>query len=152
MKKLHIEQLLPISLEQAWNFFSRPENLNEITSSNLTFKIMSKLPEIMYEGLMIEYRISPFFNIPFIWLTEITHIKDKEFFVDEQRIGPYKLWHHEHHFKQVENGVLMTDILHYDIGKWILGSIAGKLFVHKQVQEIFEYRYKKLNELFSKNK
>ncbi len=98
----------------------------------------------MYKGLIITYRIKPLMNIPLNWVTEITQIEERSYFVDEQRKGPYKIWHHEHHFKTVEGGVLMTDILYYDIGKWILGWIAGKLFVHKKVRNIFEYRQKML--------
>ena len=150
MTKLYQEQLLPLTLEEAWNFFATPKNLNEVTPNDLVFKITSTLPEKMYEGLIITYRIQPLLNIPINWCTEITHIKEQEYFVDEQRKGPYNIWHHEHHFKSVGGGVLMTDILHYDIGKSIFGKIAGKLFVHKQVQQIFRYRYKALETYFKK--
>ena len=150
MTKLYQEQLLPLTLEEAWNFFATPKNLNEVTPNDLVFKITSTLPEKMYEGLIITYRIQPLLNIPINWCTEITHIKEQEYFVDEQRKGPYNIWHHEHHFKSVGGGVLMTDILHYDIGKSIFGRIAGKLFVHKQVQQIFRYRYKALETYFKK--
>jgi ligand-binding SRPBCC domain-containing protein len=84
------------------------------------------------------------------WVTEITHVKENEFFVDEQRLGPYNIWHHEHHFRAVEGGVLMTDILHYDIGKWVFGWIAGKLFVDAKVQGIFTYRKVILERMFPK--
>lgn len=144
MIKLKQEQFLPITLDEAWSFFASPRNLNEITPDDMVFEIISELPDTMYEGLIINYRLKPAFNIPINWCTEITHIKDKEYFVDEQRIGPYKMWHHEHHFKYTEGGVLMTDILHYDIGKSVFGWIAGKLFVHKKVKAIFDYRYKLL--------
>jgi ligand-binding SRPBCC domain-containing protein len=150
IKKIVSEQFLPISLDEAWDFFSSPKNLNEITPDTLIFKITSELPEKMYEGLFISYKISPLLNIPLDWVTEITHIKDKQFFVDEQRKGPYNIWHHEHHFKAVDGGVLMTDILHYDIGKSIFGSIAGALYVHKQVDHIFKYRFKALEQKWPK--
>ena len=150
MTKLYQEQLLPLPLEEAWNFFATPKNLNEVTPNDLVFKITSTLPEKMYEGLIITYRIQPLLNISINWCTEITHIKEQEYFVDEQRKGPYNIWHHEHHFKSVGGGILMTDILHYDIGKSIFGKIAGKLFVHKQVQQIFRYRYKALETYFKK--
>ena len=150
MTKLYQEQLLPLPLEEAWNFFATPKNLNEVTPNDLVFKITSTLPEKMYEGLIITYRIQPLLNISINWCTEITHIKEQEYFVDEQRKGPYNIWHHEHHFKSVGGGVLMTDILHYDIGKSIFGRIAGKLFVHKQVQQIFRYRYNALETYFKK--
>ncbi len=148
MQVLRSEQFLPITLDHAWNFFSNPANLNAITPDDLVFNITSTLPETMYEGLFITYRLAPVLNIPIDWVTEITHIKDKVFFVDEQRKGPYNIWHHEHHFISVDGGVLMTDILHYDIGKSILGTIAGKLFVDKKVKEIFTFRYNKLTTLF----
>jgi len=150
MKRLIQEQFLPISLEEAWSFFASPNNLNEVTPDDLSFEMLTELPERMYEGLMISYRIRPMFNIPVFWCTEITHIREKEFFVDEQRQGPYKIWHHEHHFKEVEGGVLMTDILHYSIGKSVLGWLAGKLFVDRKVVFIFAYRKKSLDEYFKK--
>jgi ligand-binding SRPBCC domain-containing protein len=148
MKRIASEQFLPISLEKAWDFFSSPKNLNEITPPEMTFKILNELPEKMYEGMMISYKISPMLNIPLDWVTEITHIKENQFFVDEQRIGPYAIWHHEHHFKAVEGGVLMTDILHYHVGLGPLGWIASKLFVDAKVQGIFDYRFKKLEGMY----
>ncbi len=148
MRKLKQEQFLPISLDEAWNFFATPKNLNEVTPADMVFEITSDLPDKMYEGLIITYRIKPMLNISINWCTEITHIKDRTFFVDEQRKGPYNIWHHEHHFKETEGGVLMTDILHYDIGKSILGAIAGHLFVHKKVRQIFDFRYKTLEHYF----
>ena len=150
MKRLKQEQFLPITLDEAWQFFATPKNLNEITPSDMVFEIVSELPEKMYAGMLINYRLKPMLNIPINWCTEITHIKESEYFVDEQRQGPYKMWHHEHHFKAVDGGVLMTDILHYDIGKWIVGSIAGKLFVDKKVKAIFEYRTAMLQTYFKK--
>jgi len=150
MKRLKQEQFLPITLDEAWHFFATPKNLNKITPSDMVFEIVSELPEKMYAGMLISYRLKPMLNIPINWCTEITHIKEKEYIVDEQRQGPYKMWHHEHHFKAVEGGVLMTDILHYDIGKWIVGSIAGKLFVDKKVKAIFEYRTAMLQTYFKK--
>jgi ligand-binding SRPBCC domain-containing protein len=152
MHRLKQEQFLPISLKVAWDFFATPRNLNEVTPGDMVFEITSELPDRMYEGLMITYRIKPMMNITLNWVTEITHIRDKEFFVDEQRKGPYSIWHHEHHFKAVEGGVLMTDLLHYDIGKSIFGWIAGKMFVHKKVKQIFEYRYQALEKLFREEK
>ena len=130
--------------------FATPKNLNEVTPDDLVFEITSTLPEKMYTGLIITYRIKPMLNIPIAWCTEITHIKDREYFVDEQRKGPYNIWHHEHHFREVDGGVIMTDLLHYDIGKSIFGAIAGKLFVDKKVRQIFKYRYEVLEKYFSK--
>ena len=150
MIKLKQEQFLPISLDDAWKFFATPKNLNEITPDNMVFEIKSELPDTMYAGLLINYRLKPMLNIPVNWCTEITHIQEKEYFVDEQRKGPYLIWHHEHHFKAVDGGVVMTDILHYDIGKSVFGWIAGKLFVEKKVKRIFGYRYKILESYFQK--
>jgi ligand-binding SRPBCC domain-containing protein len=148
MKVIKHEQFLPITLEKAWEFFSSPKNLNEITPSDMSFKILTDLPEKMYEGMMIRYIVSPFLNIPMEWVTEISHINERAFFVDEQRKGPFSIWHHEHHFKAVDGGVLMTDILHYDIGKSVFGWIAGKLFVHKNVANIFKYRAEVIEKRF----
>lgn len=148
MKKLVQTQVLPISIDEAWDFFSSPQNLNLITPPDMTFHIISDIPATMYEGMFITYKISPVPLLRFLWCTEITHIKPGAFFVDEQRIGPYRIWHHEHHFEPHPNGVLMTDILHYRIGKGMAGWIAGKVFVHQKVNAIFKFRYQKLQELF----
>lgn len=150
MKTINFEQFIPISLDEAWEFFSSPSNLNLITPEKLHFTTLSEVPKHMYQGLIIRYRIRPMMNIPMIWVTEITSIKDKEYFVDEQTKGPYKLWRHEHHFRAVDNGVMMTDSLTYDIGLSLLGKLAGILWVDRQVEEIFTYRRLKLIELFGK--
>lgn len=114
----------------------------------MTFEIISPVPEKMYQGLIILYVIRPFARIPMRWCTEITHVQERRFFVDNQKSGPYKMWHHEHHFEEQDGGVLMTDILHYDIGKSILGWLAGEFFVHKKVQDIFAFRKKRLEQIF----
>ena len=143
------QQFLPISLEQAWDFFATPNNLNAVTPKELDFHILTDVPEKMYEGLMIAYTLKPMLQIPVHWVTEITHIKEHVYFVDEQRKGPYAIWHHEHHFEAKDGGVLMTDMLHYDVGLSFLGWIAGKLFVHQKVKEIFAFRFQKLKETFN---
>lgn len=148
---LERKQVLPISIEQAWDFFSRPENLNEITPKELTFKIISQLPPKVYPGLMIAYKVKPFPILSFNWLTEITHVHAPYFFVDEQRIGPYALWHHEHHFESCESGVLMTDRVHFVIPFGIIGSIAYHLLVKQKLNRIFDYRNKVLLEIFPKS-
>lgn len=150
MRKLVQKQLLPISLNEAWEFFATPANLNLLTPKEMHFEITSEVPKKMYEGLIITYKIKPALPITLDWCTEITHIRDNEFFVDEQRKGPYNIWHHEHHFKETPKGVIMTDILHYDIGKSFLGWMAGKIFVDQKVKQIFEYRYKILEDYFNK--
>lgn len=141
-----------MTLDQAWTFFSSPGNLNDITPADMHFEVTSTLPEVMYEGLFITYKIRPMLNIPLDWCTEITHIREREFFVDEQRKGPYKIWHHEHHFRAERGGTLMTDILHYEIGKGPFGWVAGALFVHKRIREIFDYRYAALERRFGTEK
>jgi ligand-binding SRPBCC domain-containing protein len=148
LKTLKTTLILPITPEQAWTFFSSPRNLNKITPTDMTFHITSEIPDEMYEGLFITYKLKPLLNIPVSWVTEITHIKNQSYFVDEQRVGPYHIWHHEHHFKGVPGGVEMTDILHYDVGKSIFGWMASKLFVDQRIKDIFEFREKKLRELF----
>lgn len=152
MVRLKRDQFLPITLDEAWDFFASPENLNSITPKDMVFEITSVLPSRMYEGLMITYRLKPMLNIPVKWCTEITHIREKAYFVDEQRKGPYRIWHHEHHFSEVPGGVMMTDILYYDIGKSVFGWIAGQLFVHRRVRQIFDYRVKALNNIFLKER
>jgi ligand-binding SRPBCC domain-containing protein len=142
-------QKIPVSLDVAWAFFSNPANLQAITPNNLGFKILSKHHgEKMYPGQIIEYKVSPVLGIPIYWMTEITHVKDNEFFIDEQRFGPYALWHHQHHFKAIDGGVEMTDIVHYRNPFWFLGDIANSILVKKQLSGIFNYRIKKVEELF----
>lgn len=144
-------QQLPISLAQAWDFFSSPANLKKITPDNLGFKIISNHHGYkMYAGQIIEYTVCPVFGIPMYWMTEITNVQDHSYFIDEQRFGPYSMWHHQHHFKTVDGGVEMTDIVHYKLPLWFLGDIANTLFVKKQLQHIFNYRSAKVAELFGK--
>jgi ligand-binding SRPBCC domain-containing protein len=148
MYTLKTIQTLPISIEEAWDFFSSPKNLSVITPDNLGFVIKTELPDEMYSGLFIQYTVRPIFNIPTTWVTEITHIKKPYYFVDEQRVGPYKIWHHQHHFKQIDGGVEMTDIVDYKLPLGILGKMAHPLVVQPRLKQIFDYRRKKLVELF----
>ncbi|MFZ6025889.1 MAG: SRPBCC family protein [Bacteroidota bacterium] len=142
-------QQIPISLADAWDFFSRPENLKEITPANLGFNIISKHHgSRMYQGQIIEYKVSPVLGIPLYWMTEITHVADQQFFVDEQRFGPYSLWHHQHHFKAIEGGVEMTDIVHYKLPLWILGDIANTIMVRNQLRQIFNHRFVAVEQRF----
>lgn len=142
-------QTIPVTLDQAWDFFSNPANLQTITPDNMGFRVISKHQgDKMYPGQVIEYKVSPLLGIPLYWMTEITHVEDRKFFVDEQRFGPYSLWHHQHHFRETVQGVEMTDIVHYKLPLWFLGDIAHALFVKKRLEEIFEYRYRKVNEIF----
>ncbi len=142
-------QNIPISLDAAWDFFSSPANLKEITPSNLGFQIVSKYHgEKMYPGQIIEYIVKPILGIPLYWMTEITHVEDKKYFVDEQRFGPYTMWHHQHHFRAVDGGVEMTDIVHYKLPLWILGDIANTIMVKNQLKGIFDYRFEAVEQRF----
>ena len=148
---LEIIQKIPVSLEQAWDFFSKPDNLKDITPNNLGFNIISKYRgNEMYAGQIIEYKVSPILGIPLYWMTEITHVQPHQYFVDEQRFGPYSFWHHQHHFKTIEGGVEMTDIVHYKIPYSFLGNIANGLLVKKQLKKIFDFRFKAAEDKFGK--
>ncbi|MES2331957.1 MAG: SRPBCC family protein [Bacteroidota bacterium] len=134
-------QRIPITLNEAWNFFSSPANLGEITPGNMGFETISKYHgDKMYAGQLIEYKVRPILGIPLYWMTEITQVKDKEYFVDEQRFGPYSLWHHQHHFREIDGGVEMVDIVHYKIPFWFFGDIANVLIVRDQLKRIFIFR------------
>ncbi|WP_225876527.1 SRPBCC family protein [Pedobacter psychrodurus] len=150
--RLEFAQKLPVDLDTAWDFFSSPMNLAEITPQNMTFDVTS--PNMantkMYPGLIITYKVSPLFGIKLNWVTEITHVKDKEYFIDEQRFGPFAFWHHQHHFEKIDGGVLMHDTLHYSIGLGPIGTIANAMLVNSKINEIFKFRYQKVEELFGK--
>jgi ligand-binding SRPBCC domain-containing protein len=148
MHTLKTVQRLPLSLQEAWDFFSSPKNLATITPSEMGFIIRSEVPEKMHSGLFIHYTVKPLMGIPMKWVTEITHVNEPHFFVDEQRQGPYTVWHHQHHFRAIEGGVEMTDIIDYRVPMGVLGNMANALIVRRKVKGIFEYRRKKLVELF----
>ncbi len=144
-------QKIPTSINVIWDFISSPSNLKEITPEHLGFIITSDTgKEKMYPGMIITYKVSPLLGIKLNWVTEITHLKDKEYFVDEQRIGPYSMWHHEHKIEAIEGGVLMTDIVTYQPPMGLLGVIAHSLFIKKQLQRIFDYRSMALENKFGK--
>lgn len=148
LHRLEYRQLLPISLDEAWDFFSRPQNLNEITPDDMQFEILTENIPRMYQGQIIQYNITPFPFIKMGWVTEITHVQDRYMFVDEQRFGPYAFWHHQHIFEEAENGVLMTDILHYRVPLGVVGKLVDQLVVERKVRSIFEYRFKVLENKF----
>lgn len=150
MFQLIRKQIIHTDLQTCWDFFSSPANLKEITPSYMGFDVKTNVPNKMYEGLIIGYQVSPLLKIPMEWVTEITHVRDKEFFVDEQRVGPYKLWHHEHHFREVENGVEMIDIVTYEPPFGILGKLVHPFLIKPKLEEIFEYRFKKVESIFKK--
>jgi ligand-binding SRPBCC domain-containing protein len=143
-------QNLPISLEEAWDFFSSPKNLKEITPPYMGFVITSDLGDgKMYSGQIISYKVTPLLNIPMTWVTEIKHVEDHKYFVDEQRFGPYALWHHQHWFKSIDGGVEMRDIVNYGLPLDPLGRI-GIGFVRSKLEEIFDYRFHKVEQIFGK--
>jgi len=142
-------QNIPIELKKAWDFFSQPDNLKLITPDYLNFKILSKSDAgEMYPGMIITYTLSPLFHISINWATEISQVKEYKYFIDNQIKGPYKIWHHEHHFKETEQGVEMRDILYYEIPYGFVGRLLHKLIIEKKVNEIFNYREQKIKELF----
>lgn len=142
-------QTIPVTLEKAWEFFSSPDNLKFITPAYMGFNITSiHHGSKMYAGQIIEYTVKPLLKIPIYWMTEITHVAEGKYFIDEQRVGPYSLWHHQHHFRQVSNGVEMTDIVHYKIPFWLIGNLANSLFIKRQLKGIFHYRNKTIAQMF----
>ncbi|MEZ4874722.1 MAG: SRPBCC family protein [Flavobacteriaceae bacterium] len=149
---LHYTQFLPISLQEAWDFLSDPKNLKVITPDYMGFHIMSGAERNMYPGQIIEYVVTPVLGIKTTWVTEITHVKNLEYFVDEQRFGPYALWHHKHFLKEVPGGVEMEDLIHYKVPFGWLGTLLHPILVRPKLEEIFTYRKEKINTLFEKEK
>jgi ligand-binding SRPBCC domain-containing protein len=145
-------QNLPISLNEAWDFLSDPKNLKMITPEYMGFIIESGADRPMFPGQIIQYIVTPVMGIKTKWVTEITHVHDKQYFVDEQRFGPYALWHHKHFIKEIPGGVEMEDIIDYKIPMGWLGQLVHPIIVKPKLDEIFEYRRKKLIELFGELK
>ena len=147
--RLEINQPISATIEAVWDFISSPRNLKYITPGHMGFDIISpNLPEKMYPGMMVQYQVKVLPGFRTKWLTEITHVKHHEFFVDEQRSGPYKLWHHQHHIKSIKHGVLMTDIVHYQPPMGPIGNLANALIIRKQLNTIFEFRKQALIKKF----
>lgn len=147
--KLVKQQQIAAPLPEVWRFFSDARNLQHLTPPYMRMRITSgDLPDEIYPGMIITYKVSPVAGIPLFWMTEITHAEKEKFFVDEQRQGPYSLWHHQHHFQENEKGVLMTDIVHYRLPLGLLGDMAHALFVRRQLNEIFEFRVRSVDALF----
>lgn len=141
-------QRVPISVKDAWHFFSSPGNLHLISDSEMGFTVLSHgHSNSIYAGQVLEYRVRPILGIPLYWMTEITHVREGLFFVDEQRFGPFRMWHHQHHFREIDGGVEMTDLVHYKNPLGKIGDLANALFVRKKVQEIFRFRYQRVIEL-----
>lgn len=149
---LHSKQKLPISIDEAWEFLSDPKNLKTITPEYMGFNILSGADRPMFPGQLIQYIVTPLLGIKTKWVTEITHIIDKEYFVDEQRFGPYALWHHKHFIKAIPGGVEMEDIIDYKLPAGILGQLIHPFLVKPKLDEIFAYRKEKLSDLFGQYK
>jgi len=151
LNTLIVNQKLPISVKTAWDFLSSPQNLKNITPKSMGFEITSKnIGQKMYAGMIITYKVRPMLNIPVTWVTEITQVHEGEYFIDNQKSGPYRFWHHQHFIKEIKGGVEMIDIVNYAAPFGFIGVLAEKLFINKKVRGIFEYREKKLFELFGK--
>jgi len=146
---MEVKQELPTTLYQAWRFFSNPENLSKITPKQMGFKITSENEASIYPGQIITYKVGILPMIKSSWVTEITHTKDKKYFIDEQRFGPYKMWHHLHRFESNERGVIMTDKVSYKLPFGFLGSLAHILFIKNKLKSIFAYRFNYLQNYYS---
>lgn len=143
---------LPLTLQEAWEFISNPKNLAVITPPGMSFKTLSGDEREMFSGQIINYTVTPLLGIKLQWVTEITHVVGNRYFVDEQRYGPYSFWHHKHFLKEIPGGVEMEDLVHYKLPFGILGRLVHPFLVKPKLQEIFDYREKKLRELFGEFK
>ncbi|MCK9485665.1 MAG: SRPBCC family protein [Dehalococcoidia bacterium] len=145
-------QRLPVSLDEAWSFFSSPANLAAITPPDMGFQVLGEAPEVMRPGLLVRYRVRPLLGIPVTWVTEITRVEDGRLFVDEQRSGPYAFWQHQHRFREVADeagrGVEMRDIVHYEVGFGLFGDLVDQLVVRRRLAAIFAYRRRVLEQRF----
>ena len=144
-------QYLDTDIKSVWEFASSPKNLKKITPDYMLFNITSEIEDKMYLGMIISYKVAPILKLKLNWVTEIKHVVENKFFVDEQRIGPYALWHHQHLFEVVDKKVRMTDIVTYKPPFGFIGRLANTLFIEKQIKSIFEYRKIKMNEIFNTN-
>lgn len=144
-------QVINATLEEVWAFISSPANLKKITPTHMGFDITSdNADQKMYEGMIISYKVSPVSGFKTNWVTEITHVRDKEYFVDEQRIGPYVMWHHQHILERLDHMVVMKDIITYQPPFGILGAIANSLFIRRKLHKIFDYRKQAVDDFFAK--
>ena len=150
--RLDRKQYLPISIETAWNFFSNPHNLQQITPAWLDFKIINTVPEKMHPGMIISYRLKTIFRMPTAWITEITHVHQPVLFVDEMRSGPYRFWHHQHRFIEKTNGVEIQDTVHYALKFGLLGQILYDMVIGARLMEIFDYRQSALVKIFGNHR
>jgi len=148
---LYANQTVNKETSLLWDFFRKPSNLNKLTPEDVNFKIQSGASDDFYEGKIISYKINPFKFVTLNWITEISHVKEGSYFIDNQISGPYKMWHHEHHFKSNNNGTTdVIDKVTYKMPFYILGSLIHKIFIKSKLEEIFIFRQKKIDELFNK--
>ena len=146
--KLKYSQKLPISLNEAWDFLSSPNNLELITPKSMDFNITDWDRKKAYPAQIIQYTVKPILGIKINWVTEITHVRGKEYFVDEQRFGPYTFWHHKHFIKEIEGGVIMEDVIHYKPPFGLLGVLLNFLFINSKLNSIFKHRELELIKTF----
>lgn len=146
--RFETEQTIPATLEGVWDFFSSPANLKVITPPYMGFDILTPVPDRMEPGTIIAYTVRPLWGIPMLWVTEISHVEPLRFFVDEQRFGPYRFWHHRHTFTPVDGGVRMTDLVYYALPVPVIDRIINRLIVRPRIEEIFAFRRRKIVELF----
>ncbi|MEJ2448539.1 MAG: SRPBCC family protein [Anaerolineales bacterium] len=146
--QLQRRQIIPAELNQVWDYFSRPGNLNEITPPDLNFEVLFGGEEAMYQGQLMAYKIQLLPLLKTRWLTEITQVRKPDYFVDLQRLGPYRFWHHQHHFRSLDNGVEMRDLVTYLLPLGILGDIVQRLWVGPRLEQIFDYRAEIISRIF----
>ncbi len=148
IQRLTYQQIIPASLNQVWDYFSTPLNLNDLTPPDMKFQIIAGGEELMYQGQIIEYRIQFFPLLKTRWLTEITLVKDQSYFIDEQRVGPYRFWHHQHHFEQTSSGTRMMDLVTYQLPFGLLGDLLHKIWIGPRLKTIFDYRARQVEITF----
>ena len=148
LERLHYVARIPIGLSVAWDFFSDPRNLGRLTPPSLGIEIISEPPPRMHPGMIVTYEIRLLPGIPVRWVTEITHVREPILFVDEQRFGPYRFWHHQHHFREVEGGIEISDLVHYSLPFGVIGRVLGGSYVRGQLAGIFSFRKTFLEETF----
>ena len=146
--KLKYSQKLPISLNEAWEFLSSPNNLELITPKSMDFNIIDWDKKKAYPGQIIQYTVKPLLGIKINWVTEITQVRDKEFFIDEQRFGPYTFWHHKHFIKEIEGGIIMEDVIHYKPPFGLIGILLNFLFINSKLNSVFKHRELELIKTF----
>jgi len=146
--RLNRTQTLPVTPDEAWEFFSSPFNLSSITPPWLNLAVSGEVPDRMFPGMIIPYRVRPMFGIPVTWISEITHVDAPHYFVDEQRLGPFRFWHHQHHFRRLGGGIEMTDTVDYSMKYGPIGVWTHALFIRSRLEAIFDFRKRSLERLF----